>query len=81
MSCQELVELVSDYVDGALPPVVVQEVDAHIQGCHGCAEYIEQVRTTVRLSAAAAAAELEQRPDRDALLAAFRAVTRARRGR
>ena len=44
----------------------------HIETCDWCAEYILQVRTTVRLSAAAATDELEQRPDRDALLEAFR---------
>jgi predicted anti-sigma-YlaC factor YlaD len=72
MSCQELVELVTDYLDGALAPQVVQRLTEHVQNCHACAEYIVQVSTTVRLSAATAAAELEQSPDRDALLAAFR---------
>jgi anti-sigma factor RsiW len=72
VSCQELVELVTAYLDGALPAQVVQALDEHVQDCHFCAEYIQQMRTTVRLSAATAAAELEQRPDRDALLAAFR---------
>jgi anti-sigma factor RsiW len=77
MSCRELVELVTDYLDGALPHQDVQRLEAHIEVCGPCAEYIEQVRTTARLSAQAATAELEARPDREALLAAFRGFKRA----
>jgi len=43
----------------------------HLEMCPPCAEYVEQVRTTCRL-AEAATAELELRPDRDALLTVFR---------
>jgi anti-sigma factor RsiW len=75
MSCQELVELVTAYLDGALPAQDVQALEAHLEHCDACAEYIEQMRTTIRL---AAQAELQQRPDRDALLAAFRDFRRSR---
>jgi predicted anti-sigma-YlaC factor YlaD len=71
ISCRELVELVTAYLDGALAPEDVQRIDAHLQLCPPCVEYVEQVRTTARL-ASAATAELELRPDRDALLTAFR---------
>ena len=46
--------------------------EAHLELCGPCVEYVEQIRATSRL-AAVAAAELEVRPDRDALLKAFRA--------
>ncbi|WP_211233175.1 zf-HC2 domain-containing protein [Solirubrobacter soli] len=72
ISCREVVELVTAYLDGALDAEVVQRMDAHLQLCPPCVEYVEQVRTTARLAAAAATAELELRPDRDALLTAFR---------
>jgi len=72
ISCRELVELVTAYLDGALPGDVVQRMDAHLELCAPCVEYVEQVRTTTRLAAAAATSELELRPDRDALLSAFR---------
>jgi predicted anti-sigma-YlaC factor YlaD len=52
-------------------------MDAHLQLCPPCVEYLEQVRTTARLAAAAATAELELRPDRDALLTAFREFKRS----
>jgi predicted anti-sigma-YlaC factor YlaD len=73
MSCRELVELVTDYLDGALSQADVVRLETHIQACGPCAEYIEQVRTAARL---AAVAELELRPDREALLTAFRGFRR-----
>jgi anti-sigma factor RsiW len=72
ISCRELVELVTAYLDGALPADVVVRMDAHLELCPPCVEYVEQVRATTRLAAAAATSELELRPDRDALLSAFR---------
>jgi predicted anti-sigma-YlaC factor YlaD len=77
ISCREVVELVTAYLDGALDPHIVQRMDAHLQLCPPCVEYLEQVRTTARLAAAAATAELELRPDRDALLTAFREFKRS----
>jgi len=78
ISCRELVELVTDYLDGALAPADVQRLQEHIRVCGPCAEYIEQVRSTARMAAEAAAAELDLRPDRDALLAAFRGFKTAK---
>ena len=68
LSCQELVELVTDYLDGALPPAERMRFDAHIAGCDGCHTYLEQIRLTIartgsllpeRLDPAAEAALLE----------------------
>jgi anti-sigma factor RsiW len=47
MGCQELVELVTDYLEGALPPVEVERFEAHISGCDACTTYIEQMRQTI----------------------------------
>jgi predicted anti-sigma-YlaC factor YlaD len=76
ISCREVVEIVTDYLDGALPPDVVARLEEHLEVCDPCRLYIEQIRQTARL-AAAAESELELRPDRDALLAAFRGVRRS----
>ncbi len=76
ISCREVVEIVTDYLDGALPPEDRDRMDAHLEACPPCVLYVEQIRTTRRL-AAQAEAELEQRPDREALLAAFRDFRRA----
>jgi anti-sigma factor RsiW len=72
LPCQELVELVTDYLDGALPPGERARFEAHVAGCPGCAAHLEQVRTTIAV--ARASGELpSERPEMAALLAAFRA--------
>ncbi len=70
LSCQELVELVTDYLDGALPPRERARFEAHLEACTGCARYVEQLRTTIALSGATRG--LEDRPEVAGLLAAFR---------
>ena len=75
ISCREVVELVTEYLDGALDAETRARFEVHLGLCGPCAEYVEQVRTTSRL-AAVAVAELDERPDRDALLDAFRAFHR-----
>jgi anti-sigma factor RsiW len=48
VKCQEIVELVTDYLEGALNPDMTAEVMAHLQLCDGCDIYVEQVRATIR---------------------------------
>jgi anti-sigma factor RsiW len=45
--CIEVVELVSDYLDGNLDPATERRVAAHLELCPPCVTYIEQVRQTV----------------------------------
>jgi anti-sigma factor RsiW len=73
ISCREVVEIVTAYLDGALDSDTRAKFEAHLELCGPCIEYVEQIRATSRL-AAVAVAELEVRPDRDALLNAFRAL-------
>ena len=49
ITCQEVVELVTDYLEGSLQPDLTAEVEAHLELCDGCATYLEQMRTTLRL--------------------------------
>jgi anti-sigma factor RsiW len=76
ISCREVVEIVTEYLDGALAPDVVAKLEVHLAACPPCQVYVEQIRQTAHV-AAAAEAELEQHPDRDALLATFREFRRA----
>jgi anti-sigma factor RsiW len=46
--CQEIVELVTDYLEGVLDPVATAEVEAHLELCDGCDIYVEQMRATIR---------------------------------
>ena len=60
LACAEIVELVTEYLEGALPPNARAQVEAHLAGCDGCAEYLDQiVRTSGLLRAAAAAGDGE----------------------
>jgi anti-sigma factor RsiW len=72
ISCREVVEIVTDYLDGALAPDVLASLEEHLAPCQ---IYVEQIRQTSRV-AAAAEAELAEHPDRDALLATFREFRR-----
>ena len=74
LSCQELVELVTDYFDGALAPGQRARFEAHVADCDACATYLEQMRTTLALTRASA--PLHERPEVGALLEAFRSFKR-----
>ena len=50
LACQELVELITDYLEDALPRAQRRSFEAHIARCEHCAEYLEQMRTTILLS-------------------------------
>ena len=49
LTCQELVEIVSDYLEGALPAADRERFDAHLEICEGCRRYLDQMRTTIRV--------------------------------
>jgi anti-sigma factor RsiW len=48
-SCQELVELVTDYLEGALTPGDLRRFEEHIAVCAACTEYLRQLREMIRL--------------------------------
>jgi len=47
-SCQEMIEVVTNYLDGALPPDEQQRFDRHLSRCAGCNTYVDQIRETIR---------------------------------
>ena len=71
LSCQELVELVTDYFEGALSPEEHARFEAHVERCQGCGVYLEQMRTTVRMLGHLPVAALPAGAERE-LLDAFR---------
>jgi anti-sigma factor RsiW len=71
MNCRTLVELVTEYLEGALPADGRALVDAHLAGCDGCTAYLEQMRTTIRLTGVLMDEQIPAGA-RDALLNAFR---------
>jgi len=70
MTCQQLVELVTDYFEDALTPAERDRFDAHLKVCPGCEYYLEQMRTTMRL--VKETNELDGRPEVAELLDMFR---------
>jgi len=47
--CQEVVELVTDYLEGALSPADQRRFETHLAGCPHCTEYLAQIRETITL--------------------------------
>ena len=74
LSCQEIVELVTDYLEGALEPEEHARVEQHLAGCAKCDAYLEQIRTTIRLVGRVDAASLSAETRRG-LVEAFRSFT------
>ena len=50
LSCRELIELVTEYLEGALSPGDVARFERHIAGCDGCTTYLVQFRQVIRLT-------------------------------
>jgi anti-sigma factor RsiW len=72
--CAELVELVTDYLDGALPPAWRERIEAHLAICEGCRRVVAQWQLVVRLGGRVAESDVEAVDPavRRELLAAFR---------
>ena len=48
--CQQVVELVSDYLEGALSRSERRRFERHLAGCENCTEYLSQMRATIALT-------------------------------
>ena len=71
LACRELVELVTDYLEGALPPDERRRFELHLTLCPGCAVYVRQLGATLR-SAGRLTEESLSGEARERLLEAFR---------
>jgi anti-sigma factor RsiW len=70
ITCREVVELVTAYLEDALSPVERERFEQHLVSCEPCRTYLEQMRQTVAI---AGRVELRLPPElEDRLLAAFR---------
>ena len=45
--CQQAVELMTDYLEGALPDLDRARLEAHLRACPHCSEYLTQIRATI----------------------------------
>jgi anti-sigma factor RsiW len=48
--CRDVVELVSDYLEGALDARDRARFEAHLAGCDGCSAYLEEMRAAIRVA-------------------------------
>ena len=71
LTCHEVIELLSNYIEGALPADERRRVDEHLALCDGCTTYLEQMRDAIRLSGMVTEEQVPE-DDKAALLAAFR---------
>jgi len=69
--CQEIIEVITDYLEGAMDRQLRAAFEAHLADCPHCTHYLEQMRAMIRVSGTIEAESLS--PEfRDGLVAAFR---------
>ena len=73
LACTEEVEIITDYLEGALPAAEARRLERHLETCPGCTEYLAQMRT---LAGSLGGLTEESIPGemRDRLIGAFRGL-------
>ena len=71
LTCQELVEAVTEYLEGALSAADRERFEEHLTECNGCGAYLDQIRTTIALTGRLTAETIPPAA-REELLHAFR---------
>jgi anti-sigma factor RsiW len=71
LDCNQLVELVSDYVEDALSTEDRQRFEEHLAECDGCVNYVAQMRETIHLTGTLTVDDVTPQV-RDELLSVFR---------
>ena len=71
LTCHEVIELLSNYIEGVLPADDRRRVDEHLALCDGCDTYLKQLRETIRVTGMVAEDQVPE-DQKAALLAAFR---------
>jgi anti-sigma factor RsiW len=77
MTCRQVVELMTDYLEGALSAVDRARFEQHIAGCDGCTAYLAQLRMARKIMGKLADEPVPAAVERD-LLEAFRTWRSAR---
>jgi anti-sigma factor RsiW len=50
LACRQMVELITDYLEGGLSRAQRRRFETHLAGCEHCSEYLVQMRATIRLT-------------------------------
>lgn len=75
-SCQEMIEVVTDYLDDALPADERQRFERHLSYCAGCTTYLDQIRVTIEQTGRVPGEESLPPALREEIVAQFRAWKR-----
>jgi anti-sigma factor RsiW len=70
-TCQEIVDAVTDYVEGAMSPAERERFELHLAVCQACRTFLEQMRETIRLTGMLKVGDLPEEARR-AIIDAFR---------
>lgn len=71
ITCKELVELLTDYLEDALPAEDRSRLEAHLAECDGCSNALQQFRETIRVSGHITEDEVAA-PEREAIRTVFK---------
>ncbi|MEK7684417.1 MAG: anti-sigma factor [Verrucomicrobiota bacterium] len=71
MKCEEMLALLSEYVDGTIDPAICDEFEKHMTGCNPCQVVVDNIRQTITLYQRGQPCELPL-PFREKLHAALR---------
>jgi anti-sigma factor RsiW len=69
LGCQQVVEIITDYLEDALDPRDRLDVEEHLALCPGCQVYLEQMRSTVRALGHVPIPTLSEKAQADLMLA------------
>jgi anti-sigma factor RsiW len=75
LTCQVFVTLITEYMEGTLPPRIVEQVEAHLALCPHCVEYLDEIRRTVAALGRVPVRSLSEGA-REGILEAFRTYPR-----
>jgi anti-sigma factor RsiW len=78
VACKDFIQLITDYLDGALPDDVGMLVDEHLEGCDGCQNVLAQWRTIIALAGRLTEADVDNTDEitRDRLISTIRGLRR-----
>ena len=71
LNCDELVEIVTEYLEGGLSALNRNRFEMHVQDCVGCANYLDQIQVTIAVTGRITPDDLSGEAKAE-LLAAFR---------
>jgi anti-sigma factor RsiW len=71
VTCKEVVELMTDYLEGALSASERGRFEDHLASCKGCQAYLAQMRITMRVLGTLPSEPMSE-PLRAELMSAFR---------